>query len=161
MWGGDFACVTGADLAIIGLASALDTCAACWLVRIPTDRENVMVELAFAQTQGAAPGGAGGIFGTINMLVPFIAMFAIFYFLLIRPQQKKQKEHRQMLQNLKRGDRVLTSGGIYGTIIRIRNDIIHLEVADQVRVRVNKGSISDLVAEGEKVFEEFEESKKG
>ena len=120
-----------------------------------------MLELAYAQTQGAAPGGAGGIFGTINMLVPFIAMFAIFYFLLIRPQQKKQKEHRQMLQNLKRGDRVLTSGGIYGTIVKIRNDIIHLEVSDQVRLRVNKSAISDLVAEGEKVFEEIEEPKRG
>jgi preprotein translocase subunit YajC len=119
-----------------------------------------MVELAYAQTQGAASGGAGGIFSTINMLVPFIAMFAIFYFLLIRPQQKKQKDHRQMLQNLKRSDRVLTSGGIYGTIIKIRNEVIHLEVADQVRIRVNKSAISDLVAEGEKVFEELEEPRK-
>lgn len=117
-----------------------------------------MLSLAFAQTQGAPAGG--GIFGTINMLIPFIAMFVIFYFLLIRPQQKKQREHRQMLQGLKRGDRVLTSGGIYGTVIRIRNDIVHLEIADQVRIRISKGSISDLVAEGEKVFEEVEESKK-
>ena len=119
-----------------------------------------MLSLAFAQTQGAAAAGGGGIFGTINMLVPFIAMFVIFYFLLIRPQQTKQREHRQMLQGLKRGDRVLTSGGIYGTIIRIRNDIVHLEVADQVRIRISKSSISDLVAEGEKVFEEVEEPKK-
>jgi preprotein translocase subunit YajC len=119
-----------------------------------------MLNLAFAQTQGAATSGGGGIFGTINMMVPFIAMFVIFYFLLIRPQQKKQRDHRQLLQNLKRGDRVLTSGGIYGTVIRIRNDIVHLEIADQVRIRVSKGSISDVVTEGEKVFEEVEESKK-
>jgi preprotein translocase subunit YajC len=119
-----------------------------------------MLNLAFAQTQGAPPPG-GGIFGTINMLVPFIAMFVIFYFLLIRPQQKKQREHRQMLQNLKRGDRVITSGGIYGTIAKIRNDVVHLEIADQVRIRINKGSISDVVAEGEKVFEEVEESRRG
>jgi preprotein translocase subunit YajC len=95
------------------------------------------------------------------MLIPFIAMFAIFYFLLIRPQQKKQRELRQMLQNLKRGDRVVTSGGIYGTIVKIRNDIIHLEIADQVRIRVNKSSIADLVRETERVFEEAEEPKKG
>jgi preprotein translocase subunit YajC len=94
------------------------------------------------------------------MLIPFIAMFAIFYFLLIRPQQKKQRELRQMLQNLKRGDRVVTSGGIYGTIIKIRNDIIHLEIADQVRIRVNKSAIADLVRETERVFEEVEEAKK-
>jgi preprotein translocase subunit YajC len=95
------------------------------------------------------------------MLIPFIAMFAIFYFLLIRPQQKKQRDLRQMLQNLKRGDRVVTSGGIYGTIVKIRNDIIHLEIADQVRIRVNKSSIADLVKETERVFEEVEEPKKG
>ena len=99
--------------------------------------------------------------GIGSSLIFLLFMFAIFYFLLIRPQQKKQKEHRQMLQNLKRGDRVLTSGGIYGTIVKIRNDIIHLEVSDQVRLRVNKSAISDLVAEGEKVFEEIEEPKRG
>ena len=120
-----------------------------------------MLEWAYAQTSGAAPSGGGGIFGQINMLIPFIAMFAIFYFLLIRPQQKKQRDLRQMLQNLKRGDRVVTSGGIYGTIVKIRNDIIHLEIADQVRIRVNKNSIADLVKETERVFEEVEEPKKG
>jgi preprotein translocase subunit YajC len=120
-----------------------------------------MLEWAYAQTSGAAPSGGGGIFGQINMLIPFIAMFAIFYFLLIRPQQKKQRDLRQMVQNLKRGDRVVTSGGIYGTIVKIRNDIIHLEIADQVRIRVNKNSIADLVKETERVFEEVEEPKKG
>jgi preprotein translocase subunit YajC len=120
-----------------------------------------MLEWAYAQTSGAVPGGGGGIFGQINMLIPFIAMFAIFYFLLIRPQQKKQRELRQMLQNLKRGDRVVTSGGIYGTIVKIRNEIVHLEIADQVRIRVNKSSIADLVGEANRVFEEVEEPKKG
>jgi preprotein translocase subunit YajC len=119
-----------------------------------------MLEWAYAQTSGAGPTGGGGIFGQINMLIPFIAMFAIFYFLLIRPQQKKQRELRQMLQNLKRGDRVVTSGGIYGTIVKIRNDIVHLEIADQVRIRLNKSSITDVLAEADKVFEEVEESKK-
>jgi preprotein translocase subunit YajC len=120
-----------------------------------------MLEWAYAQTSGAAPSGGGGIFGQINMLIPFIAMFAIFYFLLIRPQQKKQRELRQLLQNLKRGDRVVTSGGIYGTIAKIRNDIVHLEIADQVRIRVSKSSISEVVAEGDKLLEEVEEPKKG
>ncbi len=120
-----------------------------------------MVEWAYAQTQGATPSGGGGIFGQVNMLIPFIAMFAIFYFLLIRPQQKKQREHRQLLQNLKRGDRVLTGGGIYGTVTKIRNDIVHVEIADQVRIRVNKSSISEVVAEGDRVFEEVEEPRRG
>jgi len=120
-----------------------------------------MIEWAFAQARETAPTGGGGFFGQINMLIPFIAMFAIFYFLLIRPQQKKQREHRQLLQNLKRGDRVLTGGGIYGTVTKIRNDIVHVEIADQVRIRVNKSSISDVVAEADRVFEEVEEPKKG
>jgi preprotein translocase subunit YajC len=120
-----------------------------------------MLEWAYAQTSGAAPSGGGGIFGQINMLIPFIAMFAIFYFLLIRPQQKKQRDLRQMVQNLKRGDRVVTNGGLYGTIVKIRNDIIHLEIADQVRIRINKSSIADLVGEADRVFDEVEEPKKG
>jgi preprotein translocase subunit YajC len=119
-----------------------------------------MLDWAYAQAQGAPSGGGGGILGAFNMLVPFLAMFVIFYFLLIRPQQKKQREHRQMLQNLKRGDRVITSGGIYGTVAKIRNDVVHLEIADQVRIRVNKSSIADVVAEGERVFEEVEESRR-
>jgi preprotein translocase subunit YajC len=120
-----------------------------------------MVEWAYAQTSGAVPSGGGGIFGQINMLIPFIAMFAIFYFLLIRPQQKKQRELRQMLQNLKRGDRVVTSGGIYGTIVKIRNEVVHLEVTDQVRIRVNKSAISEVVSESDRIFEEVEEPKRG
>jgi preprotein translocase subunit YajC len=120
-----------------------------------------MVEWAYAQTSGAAPAGGGGIFGQINMLIPFIAMFAIFYFLLIRPQQKKQREARQMLQNLKRGDRVVTSGGIYGTVVKIRNEVVHLEIAEQVRIRINKSSIAELVRETDRVFEEVEDPKKG
>lgn len=119
-----------------------------------------MVEWAYAQAQGAAPSGIGGFFGQINMLIPFIAMFAIFYFLLIRPQQKKQREHRKMLQNLKRGDRVVTGGGIFGTVTKIRNEIVHVEIADQVRIRVNRSSISDVVGEGDKAFEEVEEPRR-
>jgi preprotein translocase subunit YajC len=119
-----------------------------------------MVEWAYAQTSGAASSSGGGIFGSLNMLIPFIMMFAIFYFLLIRPQQKKQGQHRQLLQNLKRGDRVVISGGIYGIVTKIRNNVAHVEIAEQVRIRVNKSSITDIVAEGDKVFEEVEEPRK-
>src|SRR5687768_4988585 len=120
-----------------------------------------MVEWAYAQTAGGAPAGGGGIFGQINMLIPFIAMFALFYFLLIRPQQKKQQELRQMLQNLNRANRVITSGGIYRTIVNIRNDIVHLEVADQGRLRIDESGIGDMVAEADKLLESGERPKKG
>jgi preprotein translocase subunit YajC len=63
-------------------------------------------------------------------------MVGIFYFLLIRPQQRKAKEHRQLLDNLKRGDRVITSGGIIGTIISIEDQIVNLEIGDKIRIEV-------------------------
>lgn len=75
--------------------------------------------------------------GSVGSFIPLIAIFVIFYFLLIRPQQKKQQAHQKMLKHLKEGDRVVTSGGLYGTITKIREEIIFLEVArvtDQQRV---------------------------
>ncbi|MEE4603566.1 MAG: preprotein translocase subunit YajC, partial [Desulfobacteraceae bacterium] len=73
-----------------------------------------MTGIAYAMGQGgaAAGGGAGGFGG----LIPIILMFVIFYFLLIRPQQKRNKEHKEMISNLKKGDRIITSGGIYGRV---------------------------------------------
>lgn len=95
-----------------------------------------MVNWAYAQDAG---GAAGQGYLSILMLV---AMFAIFYFLLIRPQQKKAKEHRAFLENLKRGDRVVTTGGILGEIIAINDQILTLEIADKVRVEVSRAYIA-------------------
>ena len=89
---------------------------------------------------GPAGPGAGGYAG----MIPLVLMFVIFYFLLIRPQQKKAKQHRELLANLKRGDSVITSGGIYGRIAEINDNIIVLEVADKVRVKVARGFVSGL-----------------
>ncbi|RMF87326.1 MAG: preprotein translocase subunit YajC [Nitrospinota bacterium] len=119
-----------------------------------------MIDLAYAGAQGQAAGGAGLI-----SFIPLITVFVIFYFLLIRPQVKRQKEHKRMLDNLKRGDRVVTSGGIYGTITKIRNEVVHLEVAEQVRIRVQKSAIASVVKGGDKVSteqetEEVEDQKK-
>jgi preprotein translocase subunit YajC len=71
-------------------------------------------------------------------------MFVIFYFLLIRPQQKKTKEHRQMISNLKKGDRIVTSGGIHGRITGMDESTITVEIADKVRVKVVRGNVSNL-----------------
>jgi preprotein translocase subunit YajC len=71
-----------------------------------------------------------------TFVVPMALMVGIFYFLLIRPQQRKAKEHRQLLDNLKRGDRVITSGGIIGTIISIDDQIVNLEIGDKIRIEV-------------------------
>ena len=80
--------------------------------------------------------------------LPLILLFAVFYFLLIRPQQKKAKTHKQFMENLKKGDRVVTSGGMYGTITGVTDDAVTIEVAEKVRVKILKGAVADY-AKGE------------
>ncbi|MGQ9687445.1 MAG: preprotein translocase subunit YajC [Desulfobaccales bacterium] len=90
----------------------------------------------------AASGIAGQDWSNIFLLLMMVSIFVIFYFLLIRPQQKKAKEHRQFLENLKRGDRVITSGGLIGEIITLGDQVLTLEIADKVRVEVGRGHIA-------------------
>ena len=101
-----------------------------------------MIDIAYAMGTGGGTSGQGGGFGA---LVPLILMFAIFYFLLIRPQQKKQKQHRQMISDLKKGDRVITSGGLYGRITGLTDTVVTLEISEKVRVKVARGNISASV----------------
>jgi preprotein translocase subunit YajC len=89
--------------------------------------------------------GAGGAQGGLGAFVPLIIMFVIFYFLLIRPQQKKAKQHREMIENLKKGDRVITSGGLYGTISSLDETNVTLEVADQVKIKLVRGNIVSVL----------------
>jgi preprotein translocase subunit YajC len=86
-------------------------------------------------------GGEGGQQG-FGMFIPLILLFGIFYFLLIRPQQKKQKEHKALLSNLKKGDQVITAGGMYGKITGLTDTAVTLEIAEKVRVKVGRGQIS-------------------
>jgi preprotein translocase subunit YajC len=90
-------------------------------------------------------GAAGGAQGGLGAFVPLIIMFVIFYFLLIRPQQKKAKQHREMIGNLKKGDRVITSGGLYGTISSLDDTNVTLEVAEQVKIKLVRGNIVSVV----------------
>jgi preprotein translocase subunit YajC len=98
--------------------------------------------IAYAMGAGGAEGGQPGGF---QALIPLVLMFVIFYFLLIRPQQKKVKKHREMLSSLKKGDQILTSGGIYGKIVGLTDTIATVEIADKVRVKVSRANIGDLV----------------
>jgi preprotein translocase subunit YajC len=82
--------------------------------------------------------------GALSSLVPLIIMLGIFYFLLIAPMRKRQKQQDQMVSNLKNGDHVLTAGGIYGTIVGIKDDRLTLRIADQVKIEVTKSSVSGL-----------------
>ncbi len=77
-----------------------------------------------------------------SMLIPLILMFVVFYFLLIRPQSKKQREHQQMMQSLKKGDKVITTGGLYGVIVKVTEKDVILEVADKVNLRFTVGAIA-------------------
>ena len=101
-----------------------------------------MINTAYAMGQAGAQGGQGGGFAAF---VPLILMFVIFYFLLIRPQQKKTKERQEMVNNLKKGNQIITSGGIHGTIASIDETSISIEVADNVKIKVNRGNVGALV----------------
>ena len=95
-------------------------------------------------------GGAGqGGSSQLMAFMPLILLFIVFYFLLIRPQQKKAKTQKQFLENLKKGEEVVTSGGLYGKITGITNDTITLEIAEKIRVKVLKSSIVMSVGKGE------------
>jgi preprotein translocase subunit YajC len=101
----------------------------------------MFVSPAFAQAAGAPSASAA-----FAQFLPIILIFVIFYFLLIRPQQKKMKEHRAMVDALRRGDQVVTSGGIVGKVSKVQDDgMIEVEIADGVRVKVIKGTIGQVL----------------
>jgi preprotein translocase subunit YajC len=112
-------------------------------IRRPISTRNVMLfSPAYAQAAGGAPGG----FDLIS-LMPLVLIFVVFYFLLIRPQQKKMKSHRDMIGAVKRGDRVLTGGGIIGSVVKVEDgdDVLLVEIAKDIRVRVARSTISDVL----------------
>ncbi len=103
---------------------------------------HTLLFLIAQQAPRQQPGGGGGG----QMIFIMGGMFLIFYLLMIRPQQKRQKEHQAMLDSLKKGDEVVTSGGIVGRVHSISDQIVTIEVAEKVRIRVTRGNISALRA---------------
>ena len=89
--------------------------------------------------------GGGGEAGIWKSFLPLILMFVVFYFLLIWPQQKKAKAHAQVLANLQKGDNVVTSSGIYGTITGITDTVVTLEIAEKVRIKVSRSSVAGVM----------------
>ena len=116
----------------------------------------MFVSPALAQAAGAPPAGPGGF----ESMIPLILIFVVFYFLLIRPQQTKQKQHKAMLEVIRRGDRVVTGGGIVGTVRKVIDDKeVQVEIADNVRVRVRRDLISTVLAKTEPVKESQDNKK--
>lgn len=114
----------------------------------------MLVTPAYAQ---AAAGGQGG---GLEAFIPLILIFVVFYFLLIRPQQKKMKDHKAMLGAVRRGDKVVTGGGIIGTVTKVIDDNeVSVEIADGVKVRVQRGLISSVLSKTEPVKEDKKDSK--
>jgi preprotein translocase subunit YajC len=102
--------------------------------------------LAYAMGTGGSGGGQGS---GLSAFIPLILMFAIFYFLLIRPQQKKSKQHKAMLGAVRKGDKVITSGGLHGEITGMTDDVVTMEIAPKVRVKVSRGAIAGVLKKGE------------
>ena len=88
--------------------------------------------------------GVGGPGGGIASLLPLVLIMVIFYFLLVRPQQKKVKEHRTIIEALKKGDKVITGGGFYGTVVDVKDDFLKVEIAENVRVKIKRDTITGL-----------------
>ena len=109
--------------------------------------ERRLITPAYAQ---GAPAGGGDVF---LQLVPFVLIFIIMWFLIIRPQQRRAKEHQEMLKNVRRGDTIVTSGGIVGKVAKVTEDgaDIDVDIAEGVRVKVVRAMISEVRAKGEPV----------
>ena len=114
------------------------------------------VPIALAPPPGGGEGGGGGLPGCSpggegkgglgGMIIPLVLMFAIFYFLLIRPQQKRQKDHQKLVSELQKGDKVITTGGILGVISNVKDNTVIIKVADNVKLEVSRANINQVVA---------------
>jgi preprotein translocase subunit YajC len=102
-----------------------------------------MESVAWAQTTGGSSSGSG----TLLSLVPFLLIFVIFYFMLILPQQKKQKQQKVMMEGLKKGDKVVTASGIWGTVTNLGKDTVTLQIADNTKIKMQREYIARLRSE--------------
>jgi preprotein translocase subunit YajC len=105
-----------------------------------------MIDLAYAMAPSPGSGGNGG--GILSILPLMIGMFAIMYFLIIRPQQKQRRERESLLRAIKKGDRVVTTGGLYGTVVGLSEHTVTLKVADQVKLDFERAAIGRIVPAG-------------
>ncbi len=107
----------------------------------------MLISSAFAQTAPAAA-AEGGMMASLTGMLPLVLMFVVLYFIMIRPQMKRQKEHKAMIDALAKGDEVVTSGGLLGRVTRMGEGTLHLEIAAGVEVQVQRGSVSQVLPKG-------------
>ncbi len=109
-----------------------------------------LISSAIAQTAPAvAPGtGAAGILGSLSGMLPLVLMFVVLYFVMIRPQMRKQKEHRAMIEAIAKGDEVLTSGGIIGRVTRLGEGNVSIEISSGVEVQLQRSAITQVLPKG-------------
>ncbi|TVV74571.1 preprotein translocase subunit YajC [Sphingomonas solaris] len=106
----------------------------------------MFISPAYAQAAGATP--PGGATAIIMQMAPLLLIFVGFYFLIIRPQQKRAKAHRDLLMAVKKGDQVITGGGLLGKVTRVEEDAVEVELAPNVRVRALKSTLTDVTGTG-------------
>ena len=106
----------------------------------------MLISSAFAQTAPAAAGG--DMMSSLTGMLPLVLMFVVLYFVMIRPQMKRQKEHRSMIEAIAKGDEVATSGGIVGKVTRLSEGFLHIEIANGVEVQLQRSAVVQVLPKG-------------
>jgi preprotein translocase subunit YajC len=110
----------------------------------------VFISEAFAQAAPAATGSADGVMGLggLGGMLPLVLMFVVLYFIMIRPQMKRQKEHKSMIEALAKGDEVVTSGGVLGKVSKLGDTFVGLEVANGVEIQIQRSAVVQVMPKG-------------
>jgi preprotein translocase subunit YajC len=108
----------------------------------------VFISEAFAQAAPAATGSSDSPFGSIGGMLPILLMFVVLYFVMIRPQMKRQKEHKAMIDALAKGDEVVIAGGVLGKVTKMGESYLHVEVAPGVELQVQRASVAQVLPKG-------------
>ncbi|MFY3385336.1 preprotein translocase subunit YajC [Paracidovorax sp. MALMAid1276] len=108
----------------------------------------MFISSAFAQTAPAAAAGGGDMMSSLTGMLPLVLMFVVLYFVMIRPQMKRQKEHRAMIDALAKGDEVATAGGIMGKVTRLSEGSLHIEISEGVEVQMQRSAVVQVLPKG-------------
>ena len=108
----------------------------------------MLISSAYAQTAAAPAAGGGDLMASLGGMLPLVLMFVVLYFIMIRPQMKRQKEHRTMIEALAKGDEVATAGGVLGKVTRLNETTLHVEIAEGVEVQVQRSAVSQVLPKG-------------